>query len=456
MDQNEHTQSLCPICLNRIPARRVLDGSSVYLEKQCPVHGDFSTVIWRGEPAFSKWKRPKWPSRPPVCKTEINAGCPFDCGLCPDHAQHTCTTLVEVTRRCNLNCPVCFAKSGNEVVDPDLNTIREQILSIRQSAGACTLQISGGEPTVRDDLPEIVSFAAGQGFALVQLNTNGLRFAEEPQYAETLEQAGLESVFLQFDAVCDPPYERLRGRPLWEKKKQAVTALARAGIGVVLVPTLVPGVNTEEAGAIIRFALSRHPAVRGVHFQPVSYFGRYPHTPADEDRLTLPELMCAIELQTQGLICTADFMPPGCEHALCSFHAAFQVTESGMLKRVGGGCCNTAPIEAAAGARQNVLLTGQRWRHPPAGTQLKINETDDLDRFLYETRTRSFTVSAMVFQDAWSLDLERLRGCCIHVSAPDGRLIPFCAYNITASEGQPLYRRINGQKPLTAQSKMAP
>lgn len=440
MPDIQPTESLCPVCLSRIPARRIAADHDARLEKTCPEHGDFSTVIWRGEPAFMGWKRPKIPSRPPVCRSEFDRGCPFDCGLCPDHAQHTCTTLLEVTQRCPLGCPLCFAQSGTERPDPDLAVLERQLALIRETAGNCTLQISGGEPTVRDDLPEIVSLAAEQDFGLLQLNTNGLRFAADPEYARTLRDAGLESVFLQFDSIRDEAYTRLRGQPLWERKKQALEALAKAGLGIVLVPTLVPGINTRDIGPLVRFGLEHHPAVRGVHFQPVSYFGRYPHPPADMDRLTLPEIMRALAEQTEGLVNSRDFRPPGCEHALCSFHATYLVDAEEGLKPMGGSCCSSQPIEAAEGARQTVQMTARKWQGPVLADPGVLLEVDDLDRFLIQSRQQTFTISAMAFQDVWTLDLERLKGCCIHVLAPDGRLIPFCAYNLTSADGRPLYR----------------
>ncbi len=446
MPEGESTGSLCPVCLSRVPARRVAYGQEVRLEKTCPEHGGFSTVIWRGEPGFSSWKRPKIPSCPPVCHTAVEAGCPFDCGLCPDHAQHTCTTLLEVTQRCNLGCPVCFAQSGRHSQDPDLDQLGRQLAHIRDTAGACTLQISGGEPTVREDLDRIVRLAAGQGFGLVQLNTNGLRFADDPGYAGALRKAGLESVFLQFDSLRDEAYVSLRGQPLRERKEKALETLVRAGLGIVLVPTLVPGVNTRDIGELIRFGLEHHPAVRGVHFQPVSYFGRYPHPPANDDRLTLPEIMRALEDQTQGLISSKDFLPPGCEHALCSFHATYMVTESGGLQRLGQTCCPSNPVKAADGARQTVRMTARKWQGPALPDPSGLLDVDDLDRFLLQARQQTFTVSAMAFQDVWNLDLERLRGCCIHVLAPDGRLIPFCAYNLTAADGRALYRDVQNDR----------
>ena len=165
-----------------------------------------------------------------------------------------------------------------------------------------TLQLSGGEPTVRDDLPEIVAYAKQVGCKYVQLNSNGLRLAEDEAFVKRLADAGLSFVFMQFDGVDDAVYEKLRRRPMLEVKKRAIEQCGRYGIGVTLVPVLVPGVNTEQIGDIIRFAIQRSPYVRGVHFQPVSYFGRIPELPADDDRYTLDELLEAVVSQSGGLI----------------------------------------------------------------------------------------------------------------------------------------------------------
>jgi hypothetical protein len=271
---------------------------------------------------MATWKRPKTPSQPPVCFTEVDKGCPFDCGLCPEHGQHSCSALLEITQRCNMHCPVCFADSGStEISDPSLETLDAWYRSARHACGDhIVIQLSGGEPTVRDDLPDIIAMGRRHGFSFIQLNTNGLRLAENPAYARQLAQAGLANVFLQFDGTEDAIYLRLRGRTMMEQKRRAIDHAMAAGLGVVLVPTLVPGVNTDNIGAILDFGLQRAPGVRGVHFQPISYFGRFPAPPADVDRITLPEILQAIEQQSAGRMQVAHFAPPGCEHSLCSFH----------------------------------------------------------------------------------------------------------------------------------------
>lgn len=455
-------ESVCPECLNRVAGELLRDGDVVRMVKRCPEHGEFSTVVWRGEPAFSSWVRPKLPFGGGM-REEVGNGCPYDCGLCARHAQRTCTALVEITSRCNLNCPVCFADSGGAGSDPDLGTLGRMFDQTMARTGGCNLQLSGGEPTVRRDLPDIVRLARRAGFGFVQLNTNGLRLAEDPQLAGRLAEAGLSSIFLQFDGVCDEAFRAMRGRDLLEVKKKAIEHASKAGLGIVLVPTVARDVNVDQLWDIVRFGLEHQPYVRGVHFQPMSYFGRYPEdfTP---HHVTLPELMAGLEAQSGGLVNASDFLPPGCEHALCSFSGKFMTHEDGSFARLGNASCDCTPKPAEAGALKSIGVTARQWSapstpvlHPSSppftgqgaaplagcGAEPRVSPfppDNDLDRFLARARTHSFTISAMAFQDAWSLNLERLQGCCIHVAQPDGRLIPFCAFNLTARDGRTLYR----------------
>ncbi len=451
------TQSLCPVCLCRIEARYIAREEEIFLEKTCPYHGPFSARIWQGIESWKDWCRPKIPIQNRFSMTPVDKGCPFDCGLCPEHGQHTCTAILDITPRCNLNCRFCFADArGGEGADPDLDELTDLMEKVIAVSPGCNLQLSGGEPTVRADLPKIIAAARRIGFAFVQLNTNGLILDEA--LASCLGEAGLTSAFLQFDGVTEAVYESLRGRPLLAEKKRAVRACEKAGIGVVLVPTLVPGINDDQIGDILRFGLAHAPAVRGVHFQPVSYFGRHPGGVAAEGkdgtkggdpmkRISIPEVLEEIELQTGGLFRRWDFKPSSCEHALCSFTGKF-LNHPGRppkpLTLFDGACCPPAPAEQ--GAQKARASVNRHWKAPASqatrGSSVETahGEEDGLDRFLRQAAQEMFTVSGMAFQDAWTLDLARLKGCCIHAVAPDGRLIPFCAYNLTRADGMSLYR----------------
>jgi 7,8-dihydro-6-hydroxymethylpterin dimethyltransferase len=434
--------SLCPHCLVRIPAEQRREGDDLFLMKRCVEHGEFTTLIWRGGPDRAGWSRPKAVVRASSPHQSASRGCPFDCGICSEHRQQSCTVLVEVTSRCNLSCPFCFADSGaGSISDPSLGDLAARFRTALEKSGPRNIvQLSGGEPTMRDDLTEIIALVRDIGFPFIQLNSNGVRLAENPAYAAELKRAGLFSVFLQFDGTDDRVYREIRGRALLEKKLAAIEHCAAAGLGIVLVPTIVRDINTDSIGAILRLALEHAPAVRGVHFQPAAYFGRHPEAPAAAERFTLPDLMRAIEQQSDGLIRADQFIPPGCEHPFCSFHGNFLRKGDGSLKALSKqavDCCG-GNGEESVGTAKAVSYVVNQWAAPKPVSCCATEES--LDAFLEDYRCNTFAISAMAFQDVWSLDLERVKECCIHVVADDGRMVPFCLYNLTSVNGTHLYR----------------
>ena len=454
MTREGRTLSVCPICKRRIPAERVIVGTDVVLKKRCPEHGEFSAVIWRGDsPLFDMW----WSAKPSA--KALTSDCPNACGLCRSHLNKTCCALVEITPRCNLKCPVCFAQSGGAAAEPtvtELSTIFTKLVS----DGNTFVQLSGGEPTVRDDLPEIIEAARRAGCDTVQLNSNGLRLGREPGYAKALADAGLSFVFMQFDGVTDAPYTALRGQALLADKRRAIDECGKAGLGVTIVPTLKPHVNDHEIGAITELAQSLSPVVRGVHFQPISYFGRYPTQPLDTDRITLPEVLTAIEAQTDGKFKVSDFIPSSCDHPRCGFHGDFIVLPHGKIMKLtkkydpDACCCDDTETSAADSSRigesspagrtaahlKNRAFVARRWKRSEideqassdiSGDELIAGDGPDMSAFLSRVKSHGFTVTAMAFQDAWTLELERLRKCSLHVIS-DGKTVPFCAQYLTS------------------------
>jgi uncharacterized radical SAM superfamily Fe-S cluster-containing enzyme len=358
--------------------------------------------------------------------------------------------LLEVTSRCDLACPVCFASAGRHGADASLVEISGWLDTLVEAGGRVHIQLSGGEPTVRDDLPEIIALVRARGFDFVQLNTNGVRIAREPAYLAELAKVGLDCVFLQFDGVDDEVYRRLRGAKLMRLKTQAIRNCGEAGVGVVLVPTLVPGVNVDQIGAVVDYARAHMPTVRAAHFQPVSYFGRGPSAPDAAARITLPEVMEALIAYGGGAIGLDDFHPGSAENPYCSFSGRFEIGADGRLSAVAGArdgccggveepapCCGGAARPSADVARERRYVAGQ-WKRP-TGDEAATPGLDAFDVFL-AARTHTLGLSGMAFQDAWTLDIERLRQCHIHVVAPDRRVIPFCAYNLTSCDGRALYR----------------
>lgn len=434
------TKSVCPVCLRVIEAERAVgDDGNIYLLKTCPEHGAFRALIWEGGIVdYLMWDRGANKEAAPENAVPVKEGCPYDCGLCEAHESRGCCVLFELTNRCNLRCPVCFASAGErEAFDLSMAEIEGLFDLLMKRGGPYNIQLSGGEPTMRDDLPEILSLGREKGFSYFQLNTNGLRLAEEEGYAEKLRDAGLSSVFLQFDGVDDSVYKTLRGRPLLDVKKRAVEACAAARLGVVLVPVIAPGVNEDQVGEILRFAMARMPGVRGVHFQPVSYFGRC-GLDVPERRVTIPRMLRLMEAQTEGLVQAADFAGGGPESAYCSFHASYIRRADGHFKALPR---RESACSCATSADTRNFVARQWGGSSDTGGDDGLTETSALDEFLEQMIENTFSVSGMLFQDAWNLDLERLRRCKISEADGEKGMVPFCAYNLTDIYGKALYRK---------------
>lgn len=434
------TNSVCPVCLRVLEAEKRSEEGGIFMYKSCPEHGEFKSLIWEGDiESYRAWEKANTAVEPPVDAKAVDKGCPYDCGLCTEHLRKGCCMLLELTNRCNLHCPVCFAGAGEKAPrDLSLEEIEKQYDYLMAHGGPFNIQLSGGEPTMRDDLPEIIRLGRKKGFTFFQLNTNGLRLAEEEGYAEKLRAAGLDTVFLQFDGVTDDVYKTLRGRELMDIKMKAIDNCVAAGIGTVLVPVIAAGVNDHQVGEILRFAMSRMPGVRGVHFQPISYFGRCglerPAAP-----VTIPKMLRLIEEQTGGDMKYEDYAGGGAENPYCSFHASYRVMPNGKIKclpkRSDSSCCCTTSDDS----RTSVAT---QWTGVEASYgEIEMGETSALDVFLKLMRDRTFAVSGMVFQDAYNLDLDRLRRCHICEVDSEFGMVPFCAYNLTDITGKSMYRK---------------
>ena len=437
------TKSVCPVCLKVINADKLTGADGyVYMKKTCPEHGDFTSLIWEGDvKSYIRWSVQSSVNEPPKDARPVNKGCPYDCGLCTDHLRKGCCMLLELTNRCDLRCPVCFAAAGEKPPrDLSMSEIGRQYDFLMAHGGPFNIQLSGGEPTVRDDLPEIIRLGREKGFTFFQLNTNGIRLANEAGFAETLKAAGLNTVFLQFDGLDDEVYITLRGRALLDIKLKAIENCAAAGLGIVLVPVIARGVNESEAGRILRFALDNMPAVRGVHFQPVSYFGRC-GLDRPEKPVTIPKMLRLIEEQTGGLMKIGDFSGGGAENPYCSFHASYMRRPDGSLKllkkKAGLSCCCTTSDDSRTFVANQWDGGGDRLCLPDD----EMSETSSLDEFLEQARRNTLAVSGMIFQDAYNLDLERLRRCYICEVDSNYGMVPFCAYNLTDADGKSLYRK---------------
>lgn len=464
------TESICPECLKVIAAKKVVKEDGIYLEKTCREHGTYSTLIWEGtQKSYEAWGSDLKPSDQIPKAKVVEKGCPYDCGLCEAHERRGCCVLLEVTSRCNLHCPVCFAEAGEDGgKDVPLEELAKQMDDLMAHGGPFNLQLSGGEPTMRDDLPELIRIGREKGFSFFQLNTNGLRLAREQNYAKKLKDAGLSCVFLQFDGVEDGVYQVLRKQALWKQKQAAIDACEDAGLGVILVPVITPGVNEDQVGAILNYARSRMPVVRGVHFQPISYFGRCLEAQGSY-RITIPKMLKLMEEQTDDWIDSTHFTGGNATNPYCTFQANYLRQTDGTMKPmihgtarayatseqarefvarqwVGadneGACCCSAEVlesgsECCCGSEPEASSSGCCCGEDSAQMQL---DTSSLDEFLANLHNNTFAISGMLFQDACNLDLERLRRCYILETDSRYHMVPFCAYNLTSLKGRTLYR----------------
>jgi hypothetical protein len=448
------TKSICPVCFRIVDATLYEENGAVYMEKRCAEHGAFKDLCWSDYHLYQQFesKDIRGAGRREVpTATNGNGECPFACGLCPWHESSTVLGVIDVTMRCNLSCPTCFAKSdgngGRYEKDPDIEDLKAIIDNFASNTNAAGLQFSGGEPTLRDDLPELIAYARTK-FDHVEVNTNGLKMAESEAYCKEIESAGTSVVYLQFDGVTEAPYEKLRGRKLLAVKKKAIENHRKAGPkpAIVLVPTIVKGINDDQIGAIINFAVENSAIIRGVNFQPVSFCGRTSHD--HNERITVSDVIRKVEEQT-GFLHKEDFFPPsfmsmllgtlastsevGC-HFSCGAFSYLVVGKKGGTEGKVEPITKYLDIEKLAAAyaknKRVSTFTALRHIHPSFLKELfikfmKSHTYEDLSDLHFNL----LFIGAMHFMDPYNFDCARLRRCVIHYGLPDGRIIPFCSYN---------------------------
>lgn len=434
-----HTESICPYCMEKIPAwYEIIDGQ-VFLCKQCDEHGKMQTLFWRDAAMYQKWLENAVHAPQNSSFKEALNGCPFDCGVCAEHEGGVCTAVLEITYRCNMSCKICFADAAKENYEPDLAEIRNLYETAGKYGGDCSIQLSGGEPTVRKDLPEIIRLGKEMGFSHIQVNTNGLRLAQEPEYARSLKAAGADLIYLQFDSTEDAVYEKIRGIKLFETKCKAIEHCRLAKLGVLLVPTVVPGINLDHLGSIVAFAKANMPIVKGIHFQPVSYFGRYPNEiPSDSLRCGLCDIIHGLQEQTAGEVHSRFLSPRERFDPHCAFSGLFYLTEEGILQGILPETSDKAPKETRDYARIANRFTNAHWRYQEGKN--KEEKESSMQHFAERLASYTLSITGMGFQDVWNVDTGRLRGCCVHVIASGGRAVPLCAFHLTGVNGERLYR----------------
>lgn len=450
------TQSLCPECLALIPAKIITKGRRVYFRKRCPTHGVREDFICSDVALYDQMQYSLPGKVPPRFGVEPDKGCPYDCGLCTEHEQHTCVGLVEMTSSCNLKCPMCFSSSGPGGTHLSYEECVKSIDRLVAVEGrAEVLQLSGGEPTIHPEFLRVLEYAVAQPIDMIMINTNGIRLSRDMDMLDAIERLKHRvEVYFQFDGFSEAGSTILRGEPLVATKLKAIDALGRRGIKTSLVCTLQPDVNDHEIGAIVKFGLER-PWITGISFQPATYSGRHVLPEDLERRVTFPDVIRAIAEQTDGIFVEDDFMPLPCAHPNChSLTYAF---------RDGG---KVIPLSRFIDARNHleILANGilfsrnrakqliEQYLAKVAGCGVGCApekngriSTDPIDaaastffaKALAEQLSQSdvFRITITSFLDAYNFDVRRLMKCCIHHVLPSGHVIPFCAYNVLYREG---------------------
>jgi 7,8-dihydro-6-hydroxymethylpterin dimethyltransferase len=440
----ELTNSVCSTCLRKVEAKVLVQDNRVYLQKWCPQHKRETVLIADDADYWMMTRRFLKPGQMPLkFNTPIKYGCPYDCGLCPDHEQHSCLTLVEVTDGCNLTCPVCYSDSSPKRMAEHRSLEQVEFMLdcvVRNEGEPDVVQISGGEPTIHPQFWEILDAAKRRPIKHLMLNTNGVRIAREPEFARRLAEymPGFE-VYLQFDSLEERPLRELRGVDLREVRTRALANLNEHGVSTTLVVTLKKGLNDHEVGPIIDFALTQ-PCVRGVTFQPIQVAGRIDSDyDLARDRLTLTEVRRRILEQTD-VFGDADVIPVPCHPDCLAMAYALKVDGkvvplTGMIPRdvLLQSEGSTIIYEKNDGLRER-LFAAFSTGHSPASAATSLKQllcclplVPVPGTITYEN---VFRVIIMKFLDAYDMDVRSVKKTCVHIVHPDGRIIPFDTFNL--------------------------
>lgn len=440
------TVSLCPHCLKRIDAKTVIREEKVFLLKYCPEHGEQEEIL--EEDAAYYMRRMEYNKVGTASKTQTGRGegCPFDCGLCPEHDQHSCIGLIEVTSGCDLCCPTCYASSEGAGKYLSLEKIGEMLDFFVDSEGGSAeiLQISGGEPTTHPQIIDIIKLCRTKNIQYVMLNTNGLRIAEDEEFVKELSQfKGKFEVYLQFDGFKKSTYEHLRGRDLSEVKRKAIENLSSHKVPMTLVSTIERGINDDEIGAIVSYGMETS-GVRGVNFQPLAFFGRR-REGSQADRITMTGVIKGIDSQMAGIVRREDFIPLPCNVDRVSFTYFYRRGK------------DLIPLTREIDVRECLPAIRNTFKFNPedflkdlAGTAMKkkcccnslslLDKVRDLMPMSYFLKSEeekldfvtenTFRISISSFVDAYNFDMKSMKKECVHVITPDLKRIPFSAYNM--------------------------
>ncbi len=476
MKEIKKTKSICPECFQVIDATLYEKNGKIIMEKECSEHGHFSDIVW-SDAKYYHWAESYMHDGTGLSnpQTKGDDNCPYACGICNNHLTSTLLANIDITNRCNMHCPICFANAAaaGYVLEPsksEITTILENLVN-EKPVRCWGVQFSGGEPTIRDDFPEIIAEAKRLGFTQIQIATNGKRFSKDPEFAKKVLDSGVNTVYLQFDGINEAPYIAARGYNALPEKLKAIKNMRDVGYtSVVLVPTLVKGVNDDQVGDIVRFAMDNGDIIKGVNFQPVSFSGRIDKEELEKKRITIPDLGNLLEEQTKGQIGKKDLYPVPSVSVVSDIIAKWKQTPQvsltchahcgvgtylfknngdiipitrfvdvdglfSLLKEVNDDMGNggkIAKVKAVTKLSREIpkLIDNSK---APDGLNLRnlllniITNGTVEDTAAFHNNT--LFLGAMHFMDPYNFDLERVCRCGIHYGLLDGRVIPFCTYN---------------------------
>lgn len=437
----DFTLSLCHECLKRVDAKIVFEDGKVYMLKRCKEHGNSKVLIADDIEYYKNIRNYNKPSETPyIFNTKTHYGCPYDCGLCPDHEQHSCLSIVEVTDRCNLTCPTCYAGSsptyGRHRTLEEIKKMLDVI--VKNEKEPDVVQISGGEPTIHPQFFEILDYAKTLPIRHLMLNTNGIKIAKDKTFAARLKTYAPDfEIYLQFDSFEDSVLRELRGADLSAVRQQALDNLNELNLSTTLVVTLQKGLNDHEIGKIIDFALQQR-CVRGVTFQPTQIAGRLEHFNPETDRMTITEVRRKILEQTD-VFNSDDLLPVPCNpdalvmgYALKLGGEVFPLTRYINPNDLLDNSKNTIVYE------QDELLHGKMIELFSTGNSVEVAEENlksimcclpniEAPNLGYDNL---FRVIIMQFIDAYNFDVRAIKKSCVHIVNKDYKIIPFETMNL--------------------------
>ena len=464
----EHTQSLCSKCLRVVDAKIIrTDDNQIVLRRWCREHGFESCLLHSDADWYihaQKYNRPG--DIPLKFPTQVERGCPYDCGVCPDHEQHMCLGLIDLTDACNLACPTCFADSkGTSYLSMD--QIKAALDGfIEQEGVGAVVQFSGGEPTMHPDVIEAVKQAVERPTEVVMINTNGIKMAQDEDFVKRLVDASdykLE-IYLQFDGFTDEVNKAIRGAKMADMKMKAIENMLKHGLPINLAAVIQRGINEDQIGKIVEFGIKTK-GIRGVNFQPAFAAGRFDHIMNPMDRVTNTEIMQALETQTDGMFRKTDFLPLPCSHP-SQIALTYAYIKGKKVKPIP----RFVNLDPYMDQFINTIYTDPRPIYKKAieglwSASSSFNSMKTLYDFscvcgipvkkdFYTTSGRqkiadenAFRIILIQFQDRFNWDMKVVKKCCIGFAMPDGRTIPFDAYNVLYRETHDVKHWQNGNIP---------